>query len=522
MIGILLLTTLVACSPPMALRDQVATAVAGANGTLSIVAAGTPVLPSATWDLGNQAQDQPYDVSFTLKNTADADLSFPPGAVSITGAGASAFAVLADPPTTIRAGGTGTFTVRFLPATMTTYKATVSVKSSDSQRANYSFALQGTGTLWHGVQTVLSGVNATSVQVGVNGTAVYLLYYDVGLGKMRVVKSSDSGSTWGSPYTITSLTGSNGSWNALVVDGTTLDVAYLESDKVYFIQVIDGGSSFSTQNAKTLSTDGTYPYGYEPSLAVDNSTIYVVFSQGGGPVITAATKALTLSFSAPRYIDSGLATSSAGNRKVTSTWVDGSAKVYTAYADQSLSTAQLRLTSFLLTDTLPKASVGPAPASLGPITSAGTPSYATDGPGGAGSFASYYDLTNKRYMAYYTYKYVSGLNLFTTWKSQIVDSSSTNVGQWGTLSYVAGTALTSYYDATNKSVKFARGSFPTTTSASSTFTFQTQTLATVGGVSPNQHMVADASSNSVYVVFSDSTGTKSLRLAKSIDNGVTW
>jgi hypothetical protein len=361
---------------------------------------------------------------------------------------------------------------------------------------------------WHGTRTVV-GAAAYAAKIGFNGDSLYVLYFDSVPKKLMLVKSPDRGLSWGSPYVVDGTTGFYTASNSMVVDGSNLYIAYQRVDSDFFIQVTDNGSSFSSSNAKTISTAPvSYPYGYENSITCDAQNVYIAYSAGGGPAFTYAAKGASMTFSTPALIDSAIGTAS-GNRKRTSILIDSNGNVNVSYFD-AFGSNQLKNAVFAPTASLPQSVGGLSTAT---ITSAESPSAA------APNLISFYDPTAKSYRLYERYSYVSGLNLFFKSNATTIDASSPDVGQSGVLIY-QGTALyAAYYDAANKNLKFAVGSQP---SPSQDYAFTSKVLAAVGGVNFDCSFVADQANGTFYVLYYDSTGSGALKLAKSTDDGATW
>lgn len=107
------------------------------------------------------------DLTFTIENTGTAvlNLSGSPRA-ALSGGDAGHFSVTVAPPTTVAAGGTETFTIRFAPTTTGAKTATVTVANDDSNEGSYTFTITGTGTV---AETSNSVVNSSS---NINQTAV--------------------------------------------------------------------------------------------------------------------------------------------------------------------------------------------------------------------------------------------------------------------------------------------------------------------------------------------------------------
>ncbi len=85
--------------------------------------------------------------TFTITNTGNADLLLT-GAprVSISGANASDFTVVSQPPSTIAAGASATFQVMFHPGAVGERTAVLSIPDNDPTQAPYTFNIAGTGT----------------------------------------------------------------------------------------------------------------------------------------------------------------------------------------------------------------------------------------------------------------------------------------------------------------------------------------------------------------------------------------
>jgi alpha-tubulin suppressor-like RCC1 family protein len=84
--------------------------------------------------------------TFTLTNMGSSDLHLtatPP--VSLKGAEAGDFRVVAHPSTPIPPGGSSAFQVRFVPAALGLRRATVSIPNDDADERVYDFAVQGVG-----------------------------------------------------------------------------------------------------------------------------------------------------------------------------------------------------------------------------------------------------------------------------------------------------------------------------------------------------------------------------------------
>jgi len=86
------------------------------------------------------------DRTFTIENFGNASLTLNGmPLVTISGAHASDFTVIANPTSPIPSGGSTTFTIRFDPSADGLRTATVSIPNSDSDENPYTFSIQGRG-----------------------------------------------------------------------------------------------------------------------------------------------------------------------------------------------------------------------------------------------------------------------------------------------------------------------------------------------------------------------------------------
>jgi len=83
--------------------------------------------------------------TFNIKNTGNATLSI--YGVSISGTDASQFSVVSAPASTLAAGATTPFSVRFSPTSGGVKKATINVSNNDGDEGEYDFAIQATSTV---------------------------------------------------------------------------------------------------------------------------------------------------------------------------------------------------------------------------------------------------------------------------------------------------------------------------------------------------------------------------------------
>lgn len=364
---------------------------------------------------------------------------------------------------------------------------------------------------WHGVKTII-GKDVSAAKVCCNGDNVYVAYYDN--GKLMLIKSSDRGATWGTPYTVDGST-SSGRHISVAVDGANIYIVYQtysSNYEDYFVQVTDGGSTFSTLNPQKISTLGSNG-GYESSIAYDALNIYVAYSVNGSPAYTYAAKGSTITFGIPQYIDSSLPPAGTGTLMPLSILKDSySGNIIATYFDNYNSPHALKFVYFSPT-AYPLSATIESPPPSSPITSAAAPCLAACTLGQK-HLISFYDPSAKNYKLYEFNTYAHGsLEDVAT-----IDASSLNVGISGVTMY-NGNLYTAYYDATNSNLKFAIG---TQSDPSVDYAFTSKAIASAGSGDTDFScsFVSDQNTN-FYVVFYDSAAT-ALKIAKSIDTGATW
>jgi trimeric autotransporter adhesin len=84
--------------------------------------------------------------SYTISNSGEVAVNIT--GVTITGANSKDFSVITPPASSIAAGGSTTFTIRFKPAGRGVRRARVLIHN-DSDNSPYDFAIQSTGTVRH-------------------------------------------------------------------------------------------------------------------------------------------------------------------------------------------------------------------------------------------------------------------------------------------------------------------------------------------------------------------------------------
>ena len=137
------------------------------------------------------------DLAFTLKNTGDGPLALTgTPRVMIDGADAGMFAVTAQPASTVAAGGSTTFTVRFTPTSAGQKSAALHIENDDADENPFDIDLTGTGN----AQPTLTLPNSplTAEPNSTNGAIVNFLVTanDAEDGPLTAIVTPPSGSTF--------------------------------------------------------------------------------------------------------------------------------------------------------------------------------------------------------------------------------------------------------------------------------------------------------------------------------------
>jgi hypothetical protein len=135
------------------------------------------------------------DHVFTVTNSGSADLII--SGVTTTGAEQADFIVVSGPVSSVAAGDTATFTLRFNPSALGLRSATVHIHSDDADESDYSFAVQGTGVE---PEIEILGTNEALIA---NGSLTPTFDDGTDFGSLRVWNGAIDPSTRDHVFTIT-------------------------------------------------------------------------------------------------------------------------------------------------------------------------------------------------------------------------------------------------------------------------------------------------------------------------------
>lgn len=126
------------------------------------------------------------------------------------------------------------------------------------------------------IKTVDSAGNVgQSPSIAVNGSNIYISYYDITNEDLKFAKSVDDGATW-LPANIKTVDSTNntGNYSSIAVDGTYVYISYnlVSFDCLKFAKSIDSGATWSKEIIDSSGQVGRYT-----SLKADGSIIYIAY-----------------------------------------------------------------------------------------------------------------------------------------------------------------------------------------------------------------------------------------------------
>jgi hypothetical protein len=223
------------------------------------------------------------DAEFTIENIGSAALNLDGSPkVAISGTGASSFTITSQPDSPIAVSESASFIVRFEPGSIGAKSATLSIASDDLDEDPYTISLSGDAIEWHGVQAVdTDGTVGQYASIAVDGSNVFISYYDGTNGDLKFAKSSDGGATWPSGDIVTvDSSGNVGYWTAIAASGSTVIISYLDvtNNDLKFARSTDGGASWPAGNIVTVDDGAIYS---SSSLAMSGSTVHLCYYADG-------------------------------------------------------------------------------------------------------------------------------------------------------------------------------------------------------------------------------------------------
>jgi putative cofactor-binding repeat protein len=163
---------------------------------------------------------------------------------------------------------------------------TICITYEDATNRDLKFAksMDG-GTTWpvSDIRTIDStGSVGQNSSVAVEGSTVYVSYADNSANNLKFAKSTDLGASWpATSMRSVDIAGDVGTQTSIAVNGSDVYISYFEGGfvrAVKFAKSTDGGFSWSPENIHTVDSEGIIG---DPVLSIDGNTIYLAYSSGG-------------------------------------------------------------------------------------------------------------------------------------------------------------------------------------------------------------------------------------------------
>ena len=119
--------------------------VTASAGLLTLSQGATPVANGGTFGYGTKAIGAYADAVFTIGNAGSADVVLSALPLTLSGTDANQFSVVSQPASSVAAGESTTFTIRFRPTTAGAKTAQVSIANSGTSGSAFMLNLSGTG-----------------------------------------------------------------------------------------------------------------------------------------------------------------------------------------------------------------------------------------------------------------------------------------------------------------------------------------------------------------------------------------
>jgi hypothetical protein len=232
----------------------------GGGGGIDVLQGTTPIVSGGAYDFGSVALGiSGTPVPFTIRNNTASSVSLPAGSLTVSGAGASDFAVTASPGTTIAAGDSTTFTLVYSPAHIGARNVLLSLTLPDG---SYTFSLTGAATGSSGTATFQYDGDGW-LNIGANGAShqpnlPYLYGPGSSMQNFRITNTSLTEKLYlaaGNPVTLSAVTPTDAFSTTQPPDDPILPGSYAEF--VITMNYVGYGSYEDT--ATIYTSDPSYP-----------------------------------------------------------------------------------------------------------------------------------------------------------------------------------------------------------------------------------------------------------------------
>ncbi len=208
---------------------------AALNPEINLKQAAVSIATGGTYAFGSKALNTDTDTVFTIESLGTDALTLTGLPLTITGADANQFSIIAQPATPVAPAGTTTFTVRFRPTAAGAKTAQVSIACNDASENPYVLNLTGTGSV------PASMIILTSPNGGENwmlGSGHSITWTSTGAGaNVKIEYSTNGGTDW---MTIIASKANNGTY--YWVPGSWTDPALNTTSATCLVRVSDAAA----------------------------------------------------------------------------------------------------------------------------------------------------------------------------------------------------------------------------------------------------------------------------------------
>ncbi|HSN49106.1 MAG TPA: choice-of-anchor D domain-containing protein, partial [Flavobacterium sp.] len=239
-------------------------------------------------NFGNSYIGSANNVTYTIQNTGNLPLTI--GAITFSGSNSADFTVIGLPSSSVAAGSSTTFIVRFYPSTSGIKNATISIANNDPDENAYDFSIRGTGIELGLAQEIEVEGNATVIpDNGIltstdNGTILGDTFTGAPIYKTYTIKNTGTNT-----LTITNpITFSGGYAGEFSVTTPPSASVAGGSSTTFVVKFLPAASGIKTTTLTILNndaTEGTYNFAIQgnaftsvstPEIDVQGNTVSIV------------------------------------------------------------------------------------------------------------------------------------------------------------------------------------------------------------------------------------------------------
>jgi len=219
--------------------------------------AGTDIADNGSKGYGNVSVGSNSSLTFSVRNIGAAPLTL--GAITINGTNAADFSVTTNPASSVAAGGSTTFVLRFAPGAVGARSAAIHIANNDANENPFDINLTGTGV---NTPPVITPASALTRQRGSSATSAPVA--TVSDAETAAASLTVTAPTVPAGLTVASLANSNGNVSAVVTASCS---ATLGANTVV-LRVADAAAATTDGNLTVNVTANT-----APTLSYDNQSV---------------------------------------------------------------------------------------------------------------------------------------------------------------------------------------------------------------------------------------------------------